>query len=181
MKAGKNNFAQVIDYLRTKGLIHNQKDLADQIGSTPTTISRNKHGIVGRLDEETITKFNFVFGHVINIGFLRGESDVMLITDLHQQEKNDTEVNKNNLTDSAYHSEWASSSPDMSSLINAALAAKDETIAALRDQLADKERFILSLQQQIRETRAGFPQKEIPHGHHYSMVAAEDNEPCMDP
>ena len=87
MKQGKTNFARALDYLRANGFVHNQKDLADRIGSTPTTVSRNKHGAVGRSDEETIAKFNAVFGDIINVAYLRGESVKMLVSDLTEQEK----------------------------------------------------------------------------------------------
>ena len=44
---------------------------------------------------------------------------------------------------------------DPSSLVNAALAAKDETIAAIRQQLEAKDQLIASLRQQIELLKSG--------------------------
>lgn len=191
MKKGKTNFAYALDYLRANGFIHSQKDLADRIGSTATTISRNKHGIVGRSDEETIAKFHAVFGHIINIAYLRGESDKMLVADLTPQEKINIGVNSNTMS-------AASNTPDMSSLINAALAAKDETIMSLKreltakddtisvlhSQLSDKERYILDLQQQILELRRRYsqepPKKDFSTGC-YPLGVAERGQGVAEP
>lgn len=195
MKNGKTNFARALDYLRANGFIHNQKDLADRIGSTPTTISRNKHGIVGRADEETIAKFHAVFGHIINVAYLRGESDKMLIEDLSPEEKRNIGVNFEDVANNPI-----SNGTDTNSLINAALAAKDETImslkrelatkndflATLRAQLADKdnliagkERYILELEQKIYAlsslSHLEDPKKDDTHGCPYPLEVAERN------
>ena len=44
---------------------------------------------------------------------------------------------------------------DQSSLVNAVLAAKDETIAAIRQQLEAKDQLIASLRQQIELLKSG--------------------------
>ena len=44
---------------------------------------------------------------------------------------------------------------DPSSLVNAALAAKDETIAVMREQIEAKDALILSLRQQIELLKSG--------------------------
>lgn len=186
-KSEKNNFARVVDWLRVNGFIHNQKDLANRIGSTETTISRNKHGNVGRTDEETLAKFNAVFGDTINIAYLRGESEVMLVADLHQQERINTCVNLQSkpvshtcetnqgvsCTDKFVNATLAAKDETIAALKHE-LDAKDETIAALRDQIADKERYISSLQQQLRDLReSDRPQKVAPHTYHYPGGVAE--------
>lgn len=146
MKKGKTNFARAIDYLRSNGFVRNQKELADRIGSTPTTVSRNKHGLVSRPDEETIVRFNAVFGHIINIAYLRGESDIMLVSGLSPQDNINTGVNSE--TAPAVLS-GRNDTPDTSSLINAALAAKDETIMSLRRELKAKDATISILHDQL--------------------------------
>lgn len=145
MKKGKTNFAYALDYLRANGFIHSQKDLADRIGSTATTISRNKHGLVGRTDEETVAKFHAVFGHIINTAYLRGESDKMLIADLSPKEKRNIGVNFENAAKST------TDAPTTSSLINAAIAAKDETIESLKRELSAKDDLIAALREQITD------------------------------
>ena len=200
MKKGKTNFARALDYLRDNGFIRNQKDLADRIGSTATTISRNKHGLVGRTDEETVAKFHAAFGHIINTAYLRGESDKMLIADLSLEEKRNIGVNFENAAKST------TDTPATSSLINAALAAKDETImslkrelsakddliAALREQqsdkdnlIADKERYILDLQQQLfallDHSPQESPQKDFSRGYSYPLGVAERKQDVAEP
>jgi len=191
MRTEKNNFQRVIEWLRANGLIRNQKDLAERIGTTETTITRNKRGNVRRFDEDTLQRFNAAFGNVINIAYLRGESDKMLVADLAPQEKINACVNSAGTPAS-------SNVPTTSSLINAALAAKDETImslkrelsakddliAALREQqsdkdnlIADKERYILDLQQQLfalcNHSPQESPQKDFSRGYSYPLGVAE--------
>ena len=170
MKKGETNFARAIDYLRLNGLVHNQRELADRIGSTPTTISRNKHAHVGHPDEETIVKFSTVFGDIINVAYLRGESDIMLVEDLSQQEKINMGVNS-----SRNGSHQQNSSPDASNLIHAALAAKDETIASLHRELGAKDDIIALLRQQIKDLRTQSPQKDLSIGYYPVGVAEREN------
>lgn len=158
MEKNKNNFARVVDWLRLNGKIKNQKEMAERMGTTATTITRNIHGNVKRTDEDTLRKFNAIFGDIINIAYLRGESDVMLVADLYKQEKfgiyscncnNDNDKNNQETT-----------SQDISNMLNAVITAKDEVIVALRNQLTDKdalieskERYIKILQQQLFDLR----------------------------
>jgi hypothetical protein len=56
-----------------------------------------------------------------------------------------------------------------SSLVNAVLAAKDETIAAIRQQLEAKDQLIASLRQQIELLKSG------KRDHHQYPLMASDN------
>lgn len=159
MEKNKTNFARVIDWLREHGKIEDQRDLAKRIGVTETTITRNKKGQVRRLDEETLYRFCKVFGDLINIAYLRGESDVMLVADLHKQDLIDINgylCNYNN-----HRNKLEASSQDISSMIKAIITAKDDLIrakddiiATLRVQLSDKDALIQSLRQQVLDLRA---------------------------
>lgn len=158
MKRDMNNFARVVDWLRLNGKIKNQKELAERIGTTATTISRIKIGFVKRADEETLSKFNAIFGDIINIAYLRGESNVMLVADLHEQAKNDTSVNYQNSNYSTRNQEITSQ--DISNMVTAVIASKDESIAALKRELAAKDATIAAkddlitlLRQQILDLR----------------------------
>lgn len=142
----ENNFTHVLEYLLDHDMIRNQKDLAKRLNTTETTITRNKKGNVKHLDEETLHRFNMVFGDIINIGFLRGESDVMLIADLQQKNEIYTDVNPCKKGCPA----------DCSSLIRETIAAKNEAITALKHEIAAKDEIIAannilinSLQQQV--------------------------------
>ena len=199
----KNNFARALAYLRANGLIKNQKDLAGRIGTTQTTITRNKKGNVRHFDEDTLQKFSAVFGGIINIAYIRGESEKMLVADLTPQEK--INIGVNSVTASA-DSRDGKRNLDMSSLINAALAAKDETIMSLRRELtakddiisvlhsqlsdkdnliADKERYILDLQQQLfalsNHSPQESPQKDFSRGYSYPLGVAEREQGVAEP
>ncbi|MBQ9637132.1 MAG: hypothetical protein IJV36_04445 [Prevotella sp.] len=154
MEKSKNNFTRVIDWLRLNGKIKNQKEMAERMGITETTIARNKHGGVKRTDEETLRKFNAIFGDVINIAYLRGESDIMLVADLNKQ--NEININEDLCNCNNDRNNQGTTSQDIISMMNAVITAKDEIIATLRNQLADKdaiieskERYINILQQQL--------------------------------
>ena len=123
MKKGNTNFARVIDYLRY-------------------------NGFVDRTDEETIYKFNAVFGHIINVAYLRGESDVMLVSDLSPEEK--IKMGVNSTTDFPKKN----NDSETSSLVNAAIAAKDETIAALKREIDTKNDIIALLREQLNDLKA---------------------------
>jgi hypothetical protein len=78
--------------------------------------------------------------------YLRGESIVMLIEDVAYYKSHPGELNKliNGEGDNKI---------DQSSLVNAALAAKDETIAALRDQITAKDTVIQAKDELIANLR----------------------------
>ena len=123
-KTRNNNFAAALDYLKrqSKEKLY-QKDLAEMLGVTENTISNiiNYHTVVS---EDIITRLQTISGRVFNLQWLRGQSDVMLAADLN---------------------------PATTISTPALLAAKDETIAALRAQLADKDALIQTFQQQIAD------------------------------
>ena len=139
MKKEKNNFARAVDWLRENGKIKDQKDMAKRMDVTTTTISRNKHGSVKRPDEDTLRKFNEQFGDIINIAYLRCESDVMLVADLPQ-------VNRR--VDSGSP---AVNANGIDALTAALIAAKDETIDALKRELAAKDGVIAAKDSQMAD------------------------------
>lgn len=139
MKKEKNNFARAVDWLRENGKIKDQKDMAKRMDVTTTTISRNKHGSVKRPDEDTLRKFNEQFGDIINIAYLRCESDVMLVADLPQ-------VNRRVNSGSP-----AVNANGIDALTAALIAAKDETIDALKRELAAKDGVIAAKDSQVAD------------------------------
>lgn len=137
-KTRNNNFAAALDYLKRKSdkKLH-QKDLAEMLGVTENTISNIIHCRTA-VSEDIITQLQTISGCVFNLQWLRGQSDVMLAANAA---KTDASV--------------PGGAPSIQNP-TALLAAKDETIATLRSQLADKEEIIATkdalisaLQQQI--------------------------------
>ena len=145
MRLRNEIFAHVLDWLIQNNKVEDQKDLALKTGISQNTVSRIMTGKVEPSDD-TLRKLNATFGNIFNMQYLRGESIVMLIEDVAYYKSHPGELNKliNGEGDNKI---------DQSSLVNAALAAKDETIAALRDQLTTKDTVIQAKDELIANLR----------------------------
>ena len=140
MRLKNEIFAHVLDWLVQKNKVEDQKDLAIKTGISQNTISRIMTGKVEPSDD-TLRKLNATFGNIFNMQYLRGADPIhMLIEDL------DDGMVAHFLPPKG---EERNEPIDHSSLVNAALAAKDETIAVLREQLSTKDELIVALRQQI--------------------------------
>jgi len=127
MRLRNNIFAAAFDYLKREKGIKTQKRLAELMGVSEDTITRILKDRT-EVTEDIITKLQTASGCIFNLQWLRGEESSPMLADDVVEEKPQL---------------------DQSSLINAALAAKDETIAALREQIAAKDELIAALRQQL--------------------------------
>lgn len=134
-------FKQMLDWLYANTDIHNQAELARKTGLNEVTISRVLNGKIKRIKQESLRKVNAAFGNIFNPEWLRGESEVMLTADLAPISSTQSQTTRPGETDT----------PDMSSLINAALSAKDETIMSLKRELSAKDDLITALREQIAD------------------------------
>ena len=117
MRLRNNIFAAAFDYLKREKGIKTQKRLAELMGVSEDTITRILKDRC-EVTEDIITKLQTASGCIFNLQWLRGEdSTYMLAKDMLSVPEPQP--------------------IDQSSLVNAAIAAKDETIGALRSQLAD--------------------------------------------
>ena len=181
MKEKNKFFARAFDWLYQHGMATDQTDIARTVGISKTTVSRIMNHGVGRPDEKTIRKFNDAFGNIFNPDFLRGQSEVMLMSEL-------SACSTTVVTD--LHG-LSPDLPNYPSLDNATIAAKDdaieaakreaaakdETIASLKREVASKESYIKSLEQQVQDLRAQLAQqkmKDMVGGHPFPIGAAED-------
>ena len=142
-KKEKNNFTRAVEWLKTHGVVKDQKDMAERMNTTENTISRNKHGGVQRPDDDTLRKFNEQFGSIINIDYLRGESKVMLVKDLAARQS----ANQNKPADKtasllAAKDETIAAKDEAIAALKGKLSSMDETIATLNGRIADKEKII---------------------------------------
>lgn len=148
MKLKNEIFATVLDWLIQEGKVEDQKDLAIKTGISQNTVSRIMTGKVEPSDD-TLRKLNATFGNIFNMQYLRGESVIMLVEDV------------------AYYKEHpqkpTSKDIDLSSAINAALAAKDQVIAQMELRISEKDetirtqrQLIQTLQQQVADFRARY-------------------------
>lgn len=147
-------FRKMFDYLVANKLIHNQTELARAVGLNEVSVSRILNGQVKKTKQETLWKVNVAFGNLFNPDWMRGESDVMLATDLAPVSADAPAAPV------PAGSTGGEPSPTLDAMTAALLAAKDETIAAMRSQLTDKDdviaakdALISTIQQQLDTLR----------------------------
>ena len=170
-KSKNELFLTACDYLFSEKFVTSQKDLSAKIGITQASFSRIKSGLMG-VSDETLRRMNEAFGGIFDMRYFRGQSDHYLL----EPPKKPAEPPQERVKQDPQPI-------DHSSLINAMLAAKDETIAELRariadkdSQLADKESLILSQQSLIAELRAKLsPRYDVSPSN--SMLVAESETP----
>lgn len=134
MTTKQQRLKEVYDHLRAHYGIHTQIDFAEAISITRPALSSAMNGNEAYLTKNLFQKICGAFPGAFNLDYLlTGEGSLLTI----EEEVKSKEIEKQNNT------------IDQSSLINAALAAKDETIAALREQIQAKDDLITSLRQQI--------------------------------
>lgn len=54
------------EYLKTKGIVHTQKDVAQKMGASPSNISSAMSGVEAVLTDKFLGRFNAAFGNVFN-------------------------------------------------------------------------------------------------------------------
>ena len=177
-------FAAAYDHLKRTQGVRTQEQLAEKMGVSAETVSRiiRAHTDV---TEDAISRLQTASGCIFNLQWLRGESDVMLVADIKKNDGHATEAT-------------SPSSPDMSSMINSIIAAKDDAITSLKRELAskdetiaaknetiatkeaaiaDKDVLIKTLQQQVSDLRAQLAiQKGLSDGYPYPVGLAEHDQ-----
>ena len=181
-------FLRVFDYLAKEKMM-NQGQFAKVIDSESGYISLLRSGIkrvgadyIARIDAVFAAHFDDEFH--LNPNYIDGKSQYMIIENVPDEEVHekmnrganpDYDVIQKQQAASATPVAPAANIPDMSSVFNAALAAKDETITTLKDmiaamksQIADKDELIESyrrenadLRSQIANSGYNYP---FPHG-----------------
>ena len=133
MRLRNNIFAEAFKWLKKNWEgIRYQKDLAAKIGVSEDTITRIMRDQT-EVTDDFLCKFNEAFDNVFNYQWLRGEDPFnMLMVDLINAKKEKSKRHESNQI-------------DQSSLVNAALSSKDETIAS-------KDETIASLKRELRKT-----------------------------
>lgn len=122
----------VFEYLRQHGMAHTQKDFADALGKAEETISRAFNGDEKALTNNLMLQITVAFPGVFNIDWLLSGDGEMLI---HRGSPSIVGM-------------------DVSSYINAIIAAKQETIDSQKSDLATKDALIKSLQETNKDLRA---------------------------
>lgn len=160
-------FAKMLDWIFTNTDSTKNVDVARKAGLNETSVSRILNNRVKTTKQETLRAVNAAYGNVFNPEWLRGKSDVMLVADLTTTGGQENGAGMQQ-----------SAAPDMSS-VNAIVAAKDETIAelhrqladkdaALKRELADKERYIAHLEEELAALKS---EKGLPASYTFTGVA----------
>ena len=173
MRLKNEIFANVLDWLIQEGKVEDQKDLAVKTGISQNTVSRIMTGKVEPSDE-TLRKLNAAFENIFNMQYLRGESVVMLIKDVAYYQMHPEKNPLNNLND-----EEAEKEIDQSSLVNAALAAKDETIRAKDETIASLRETIESLKREndaLRQQMSALQSEDVFTKHPFPVGVAEKDD-----
>ena len=149
-------FMVAVDYLFREKLVDSQKDLADKIGITEPSLSRIKNG-KKTVSDDTLRKMNESFGGIFDMRYFRGESRTLTLEDAayYKAHPEDDMFSTN--------CENKNEPIDHSSLVNAALAAKDQVIAQMELRISEKDetirtqrQLIQALQQQVADFRARY-------------------------
>lgn len=143
-------FLKMVYWLVDNTEMANPTAVARKAGINAANVTKIKTGKNKSVQYETMVKLNNAFGNVFNPEWMRGNSDVMLMADL-------TPVS----------TEHPCPTPQTTDPTTILIAAKDETIAALKRELsakddviaakdgiiATKDKLISTLQQQIDDLR----------------------------
>ncbi len=130
-----NRFAQVLNYLVDEGRIENWMEIARKLNVTDAVIKKaTKYDPNGDTDK-LLLKISRMYPEIDIVWVLTGERNMLV-------EKSEVEP------------------IDHSSLVNALLSAKDETIYALRQQIIAKDSLIKKFRQTEQELRAKISELE---------------------
>lgn len=197
-----DHFIRAFNYVATARNM-NQGELATAIGSKSAYISGYKSGIRPVTDEviEGLVRESCVEpAQQIYREYLLGNSDIMLLANVTDEELAEVELRRNNpdyntlqqrLRDSEHNldAQLSQSIPpaspiDPSSAVNAAIAAKDETIETLKARIADLQRTIADKEEIIkaRDARIRTLERQLADAatsdlsrYPFAIGAAEDN------
>ena len=118
------------------------KQLAEMSDISQNTFTRIKRNEVKEVDIETFRKLNAAFDNRYNVLWFQGDSPYMMMEEYLAANKSQLPL------------------PDYTSLLNAALAAKDETIASYQKQLQVTEKRLEDKDATIETLRAQIADKD---------------------
>lgn len=66
----KDRFDNAINYLRGKGIIHTQRDIAEKMNAAPSNVSKARKGEESVLTDSFLKRFNRAFNNIFDIDYL---------------------------------------------------------------------------------------------------------------
>lgn len=178
-------FLRAFDYYATK-LKFNQKTLAEKIGSSSSAISIYRKGMK-KVSIDTMQKLVDFSEGKLNMDYLLRLSDYMLAENVPANERSDIKERKENpdydlmrtrieKEERALNESIADkTSVSLSSLFNAVLAAKDETIASLERELNSKDELIISLRSHVTTLQRQVDEYRVIKNKSFATGVAEPN------
>ena len=152
MRLRNNIFAAALDELKRRGIVKNQKDLAQKMGVSEDTVSRI---IKDRTDvsEDAISRLQTASGCIFNLQWLRGESNIMFAESVQEQPQTNTNPHQSMSIDvDFYHkalSDYSKMVGDLRKDIeyyqqlvldkDATLTVNNEQVVSMRTQVAKLE------------------------------------------
>lgn len=154
-------FLRALDVLMKEKNI-NQAQAAELLDTKSGTFSDYKSG-KKKAGEEMYGRIARAFGGRLNMRYLTGESEYMMLANVPNEEileytlrdgNPDYEVQKKAKAANAASEEPAANIPDMSSVFNSALAKADEMIEQLKQRLIEKDELLAEKDERIAELKA---------------------------
>lgn len=140
MNERQKRLIEVYEHLRRYFGIHTKTGFAEALHYGRTSLSAAMNGDESYLTDNLFKNISDAYPGVFDLNYLlTGEGSLLTIEEEVHNEDHERLYNHHPI--------------DQSSLINAALAAKDETIAALRDQLTAKDTVIQAKDELIANLR----------------------------
>ena len=155
MNERQKRLIEVYEYLRRYFGIHTKTGFAETLHYGRTSLSAAMNGDESYLTDNLFKNICDVYPGVFNLDYLLTGNGSLLAEEVVHDD------GTLRITETI----------DPSSLVNAVLAAKDETIAAIRQQLEAKDQLIASLRQQIELLKSG--KRDYPQ---YPLMASDNPE-----
>lgn len=165
MNERQKRLIEVYDHLRKYYGIHTKTGFAEALHYGRTSLSAAMNGVDSYLTDKLFKNICEAYPGIFNLDYLlTGEGSLLSIEE---------EVRNENI-----EKMFDQQSIDHSSLVNAALAAKDETIKTLEGRLRDKDRIIQLLENELRGLKLDAEMQRSISGYHdvMSNLVSEENQ-----
>lgn len=172
-KARQERLNQVYRHLYAHYGIDSQKKMAQAMRVQRTALSAAMNGNKAYLTNNFFTKVCAAFPGVFNLDYLlTGKGSLLNEQVIHD----DGVIQVTETVGPCKTTNRQNDAVDQSSLINAALAAKDETIATLRDQIATLNELISGLRDEITILKSQSDRVN----YHFPIGVADDHQKPID-
>lgn len=164
-------FLKMVYWIVDNTEMANPTAVARKAGINAANVTKIKTGKNKSVQYETMVKLNNAFGNVFNPEWMRGESDVMLMADVAP-----LCLNKQNsvpASDSVTITTLLAAKDETIASLKRELAAKDDVIAAKEGIISTKDKLIDTLQQQIDDLRMQVASGKGLHSGHSPSAAAD--------